>query len=485
MTGFASAQVYEFSKPNVPVNDDSLGRHHHFNTSQGQHIVAFKGDTMYAVWTDYRRAGSPKDPDIYFARSTDGGNTFLPNIRVNDDPDTIASQAEPSLSLGAPGEIHVVWDDNRLGEGRIFYAKSTDGGRTFSANQCVNDTSSAWPMVASDRRGTVCVGWWQWGGTSYNIWLSRSSNSGQTFGRRVIVNDSLAHGNASLALDSMGRAFVAWVRNRDVPDYDEVFLSRSTDPGDTLFLPSVQVSYCPWRVWDAGGPSVVVGREGRVCVALLDKRYTGESGHVYVARSTDWGDTFLANVDVSDNNGQSGMGLPSIALDDSGNAYAAWEDSRNGYRCIYFARSRDSSCTVFSPNILVNDTAGLSGTDRYGASLSVNERGEAFVTWSDDRVSGSIYLYDIFSSHGVRKVGVEGEREVSHFVTPFYCKPNPFISFTCVSGHASDRFTLYDISGRRVGTYKGDRIGADVPQGVYFLKAEGKDGKPVRVVKVR
>jgi len=63
--------------------------------------------------------------------------------------------------------------------------------------------------------------------------------------------------------------------------------------------------------------------------------------------------------------------------------------------------------------------------------------------------------------------------------------PNPFTSFATIPGHSTERFALYDVSGRRVGTYKGDRIGADVPQGVYFLRAESGKGKPVRVVKVR
>jgi hypothetical protein len=54
-----------------------------------------------------------------------------------------------------------------------------------------------------------------------------------------------------------------------------------------------------------------------------------------------------------------------------------------------------------------------------------------------------------------------------------------------VPGHSSDRFFLYDVSGRRVGTYKGDRIGEGLRAGVYFIRAESGDGKPVRVVKVR
>ena len=63
--------------------------------------------------------------------------------------------------------------------------------------------------------------------------------------------------------------------------------------------------------------------------------------------------------------------------------------------------------------------------------------------------------------------------------------PNPFTTFAIVPGHSSDRFALYDVSGRRVGTYKGDRIGEGLRAGVYFLRAESGDGKPVRIVKVK
>jgi len=63
--------------------------------------------------------------------------------------------------------------------------------------------------------------------------------------------------------------------------------------------------------------------------------------------------------------------------------------------------------------------------------------------------------------------------------------PNPFTSFTTLPGHSSESFTLYDISGRKVGTYRGDRIGEGLAAGVYFLRAEKGDRKPLRVVKIR
>ncbi len=67
----------------------------------------------------------------------------------------------------------------------------------------------------------------------------------------------------------------------------------------------------------------------------------------------------------------------------------------------------------------------------------------------------------------------------------FKFAPNPFVSFTTVPGRVGENFELYDISGRRIGTYRGDRIGQDVRPGVYFVRAKGETGITARIIKVR
>jgi Right handed beta helix region len=63
--------------------------------------------------------------------------------------------------------------------------------------------------------------------------------------------------------------------------------------------------------------------------------------------------------------------------------------------------------------------------------------------------------------------------------------PNPFASFASVPGHASERFSLYDISGRKVGVFQGDRVGEGLSAGVYFLRKADGSSQPLRIVKVR
>ncbi len=63
--------------------------------------------------------------------------------------------------------------------------------------------------------------------------------------------------------------------------------------------------------------------------------------------------------------------------------------------------------------------------------------------------------------------------------------PNPFTSFATLPGHEAEHFSLYDISGRRVGTYRGDRVGEGLAPGVYSLRSSESNSKPLRIVKVR
>jgi len=95
---------------------------------------------------------------------------------------------------------------------------------------------------------------------------------------------------------------------------------------------------------------------------------------------------------------------------------------------------------------------------------------------------GGIILKTTDGGSGVEETAESGGQKLEIRIT---ATPNPFTSFSSVLGHERDRFTLYDVSGRRVGVYRGDRIGEGLKAGVYFVRAEGGGAKPVRVVKVR
>ena len=81
--------------------------------------------------------------DVMFARSTDGGLTFSAPLRINDDP------VNPSkwhwfgtFSVAPNGRLDAVWYDTRNAanntDSQLFYSFSTDGGVTWSPNVVVS-----------------------------------------------------------------------------------------------------------------------------------------------------------------------------------------------------------------------------------------------------------------------------------------------------------------------------------------------------------
>jgi hypothetical protein len=80
--------------------------------------------------------------------STDGGTTWTPRMRVNDDPaGNMIDQFHPWTSVNKDGVITMAWYDRRLDPANLnfdlYIAHSFDGGATWTPNQRVSDVSSS------------------------------------------------------------------------------------------------------------------------------------------------------------------------------------------------------------------------------------------------------------------------------------------------------------------------------------------------------
>jgi hypothetical protein len=83
--------------------------------------------------------------DVMFARSTNGGQTFSVPRRINDDPVNHAKwHWFGTFSVAPNGRIDAVWLDTRNAanniDSQLFYSFSVDGGSTWSANAAVSNS---------------------------------------------------------------------------------------------------------------------------------------------------------------------------------------------------------------------------------------------------------------------------------------------------------------------------------------------------------
>ena len=141
-------------------------------------------------------------------------------------------------------------------------------------------------------------------------------------------------------------------------------------------------------------PAIAVDGSGNAYAVWEDWRNRNDDIYFsYRPAGGDWG----PNLKVNDDPGTSSQWNPAIGVDGSGNAYAVWEDWRNGdhnnyFNCdIYFSyRPAGGS---WGANVRVNDDPGTA--NQVWSAIAVDASGNAYAVWDDER-NGD---YDIYFSY--------------------------------------------------------------------------------------
>ena len=274
-------------------------------------------------------AHGAKRNGIFVRRSLDGGKTWEkdaatvkafqgnePEIQWEDMPRVFAD-VQPKSHFR--GNVYVGWIEWQLDKSIILFARSTDGGKTFS--QPIRISTHA-GLPRDDNGGLVgFVGVVGADGTVYASWndgstitITESHDGGQTFSPSRAVLDvappyfggaggipgvSRAMGFPQIGVDARegkqgGNLYLAWsdFRNGDV----DVFLASSSDHGRTWSSP-IRVNSDPihdgidqFFQWMAVDPV-----SGDVYVQFYDRRDDPDNRKTgfTVARSTDRGKTFV------------------------------------------------------------------------------------------------------------------------------------------------------------------------------------------------
>jgi hypothetical protein len=339
-------------------------------------------DEIFVVWEDNRLTGDQKT-HIYLTKSSNYGTSFGTDIRVDDAPigDSVCCS---SLAVDeSNGNIYVVWQDYRNSPDPysidIYFANSTDGGETFNTNKRVNDdlgkTFQGVPSIAS-RQGFIGV---VWADDRGGIYFANSTDNGNTFGENKRVNDVLGPGffYPDIAIDDNGTVFVVW--EDKIGGIFSIFFSKSYDGGNT-WTPSIKVSDNP-LIDGQRMPSLALDSDNNIYVVWID--YIGADTNISFARSTNRGDNFTIWKQVNDDPGIAKQYQPSIAVTDNNKIFVTWIDEREGGYNIYFANSTDGG-NNFSINQKINNGPNISPV--YTPSNAVKAKGNhAFIVWQDDR----------------------------------------------------------------------------------------------------
>ena len=217
---------------------------------------------LYCAWTEFDSISSPFPSDssrILFARSTDAGASWSVPVRVSDrggdclDGDNTVEGAVPAI--GPNGEVYVSWS-GPLG---ILFDKSSDGGNSWGADISVASQPGGWDFDVSG--------------------IYRCNGLPVT---ACDVSSSLYR----------GRIYVLWSDQRNGLEDTDIFLVHSKDGGMTWSQPrrvnddmTARHQFFPWLSVDQSN--------GDLYLVFYDRRETvGDTTDVYVAKSSDGGETF-------------------------------------------------------------------------------------------------------------------------------------------------------------------------------------------------
>jgi hypothetical protein len=347
-------------------------------------IVIALGVTLL-VATACGRAASAAPPLRLLSEAPWGGN-----VRVTDD--TGAHQFVPAIAVDPSGNAYAVWEDQRVpGESDIYFSYRPAGG-SWGSNVRVDDdagtASVGNPSIVVDPSGNAYAVWTDGRTGGGDIYFAYRP-AGGSWGTNVGVNDD--EGTAyqaapSIAVDASGNAYALWKDGRN--DFGDIYFAYR--PAGGSWATNVKVNDDPGTAWQAD-PSIAVDPSGNAYAVWQDYRNGVSNPDIYFSyrpASGSWG----ADVKVNYDPWTTDQFRPSIAVDPSGNAYALWEDCRDDFGDIYFSyRPAGGS---WSANVKVNDDPGTAWQSH--PSIAVDPSGNAYSVWADGR-NGYADIY--FSSN--------------------------------------------------------------------------------------
>jgi hypothetical protein len=359
--------------------------------------IACTGDSVYVAWED-TRDGELDNRNIYFARSTDGGDTWDDEQLLDDDPDGDGMSLGPRIAAIVRA-VYVGGSDCNNGADDIYAAASHDGGASFALPERVDadeagSAHSAWPQIAAEAGGVVYVAWEDSRAAGSDVYFARSGNGGGQFEPDVRLDGGDDPGEHDSFAPTLGAAegmvYVAWHDDR-AGEYRDIYMNWSQDYGESFASEAVRVDSDGEGFSESLFPVVAV-RDGVGHIAWQDARNTGFD--IYYRKVVDGEFAAEEKRLDTDSSGFANSLYPKITAADAG-IVVAWQDLRDdvtavGYDDLYYNWSSDEGENWALEDLRIDS---IEPGSHYAVDLTVTVyESELLAAWTDGR-NGTADVY--------------------------------------------------------------------------------------------
>jgi hypothetical protein len=363
------------------------------------------------AWADQSRK------DIFLQiYAPDGAERLSPPVNVSRSPQIFSWLPRVVIASGDAREVFVLWQEIVFSGGshggEIFFARSTDGGRSFGGPINLSNT------IAGDGKGRITPRYWHNGSldlamgpeghlyaawTEYEgaLWFSRSTDRGGSFSAPLRIaggGDAKPARGPSLAVDPEGLVYLAWTVGEDRAA--DIHFATSVDRGESFSAPRI--------VLESGGhsdaPKIAADAKGIVHLVYAESP-TGpfDRYHIRYTCSKDGGRSFAEPMEVS--GAQTAQfesaAFPALSFVGKDNLYVVWElfPSREGYsQGLGFTHSSDGGRTFAPPSVVpgsLDPALGVNGSMQglLMRKLAVNGAGSVAVVNSTFRQNGKSHVW--------------------------------------------------------------------------------------------
>lgn len=317
-------------------------------TSGGTIYIAFKGDS-----------------GIYFTRRQSYESLIPAPIKIS--PGS-SSPSCPEMGVGSNGAIYTVWSDS----GEIWAAISTDAGHSFTVPKNISTSTgqSSSPKLALDGNYLNLI-WVEEAIGNGDIYFSGSIDNGKTFSSpRNISNSSEKSGSPAIATDAKKYIYAAWAEGEE--GSEDIYFVR--DNGARDISKSAKKTLAQFMDINGDGKSdILIGAPSDKDGSVIGKVYLFFSNSM--ALKLNGSDILTTSADLTFSEASAGEQFgfsTAIAGDINGDGYADiitgapyTNDNADNSGTVYIyygnqSSSMDNTADVRIKGLEVNDLAGFS-----------------------------------------------------------------------------------------------------------------------------